>query len=241
MLRHVPRAVGQLRAAVLGIVAPLTVVLAGVAVLVLDGHGVSWLAGLVAGGGAGATTTLRWGRRRRRSAGDAVRVERRTAAALAPLQSAGWRVLHDVPGPDGTYDHIAVGPGGLILLESLGPDGVVTMSHGEPVVEYRDGTASAPRRERLRPRALADATAVRDSVQRIARRRLWVQAVVVLWSDFPAGCVADGRCVYIHGSRLASWLARRPHQLDEAEAAEVFAAAERLAGHGGAPGLPVAV
>ena len=221
-------------------VALAAVILAGVLVLILDGHGVSSLAGLVAGAAAAAGLTA--GRRHtgaRTAAGTAA--QRRTEVAVAPLEHAGWSFLHAVPGPDGAYDHIAVGPGGLILLESMSPDGVVRMIGGEPVVETAADGPAPPRVRRLRPTALADATTLRERVQRIAERRLWVQAVVVVWSDFPAGCVADGRCVYIHGSRLAEWLSRRPHQFAEPEAEAVCAAVGQLAEHGSDLDLPVAV
>ncbi|MFZ1996386.1 MAG: hypothetical protein WAU75_19900, partial [Solirubrobacteraceae bacterium] len=42
---------------------PLGVIAIGVLVLVLDGHEVSWLAGLIAGGGAGAWVALHRGSR----------------------------------------------------------------------------------------------------------------------------------------------------------------------------------
>ena len=72
-------------------------------------------------------------------------------------------------------------------------------------------------------------------------RSLWVQAVVVFWSDFPAGCVTDGHCVYVHGSRLAEWMARRPHQLNGVEAEDMFAKVTVLAEHGGDLPLPIAL
>lgn len=220
----------------------VALIVAGVLVLVLEGHGVSWLAGLIAGAGAGAWIVLTRDRARSGARSPAaVRAERRTAGAVKPLERSGWRFVHAVPGPEGAYDHIAVGHGGLILLESLDPDGVVTMNAGELIVERREDPHSPPRYERLRPRALADATAVRETMQEISGRRLWVQAVVVFWSDFPAGCVTDGRCVYIHGSRLAEWMSRRPHQLDEAGADEVFASVQLLAQHTYDLALPVAV
>ncbi len=220
-------------------VALAAVILAGVLVLVLDGHGVSWLAGLVAGAAAAGLPVAR-SRMRARTPRGAGAAQRRTEMALQPLGQAGWSFVHGVPGPDGTYDHIAVGPGGLILLESMSPDGVVRMVGGEPVAE-RPGEALGPRGQRLRPTALADATSLRERVQRIAERRLWVQAVVVFWSDFPAGCVADGRCVYVHGSRLAEWISRRPHQFEETEAEAVSAAVRQLAERGSDLDLPVAV
>jgi hypothetical protein len=222
-------------------VAVTAVILAGVAVLILGGHGVSWLAGLVAGAAAAAWLTVGRGRAGSRPASGA---QRRTELAVQPLEQAGWSFLHGVPGPNGTYDHIAVGPGGLILLQSICPDGVVKMIGADPMVEQAAMPAApaAPGRlERLRPTALADATSLRERVQQIAERRMWVQAVVVVWSEFPAGCVADGRCVYIHGSRLAEWMSRRPHQFDEAETAAVGAAVRELAARGAEVGLRVAV
>jgi hypothetical protein len=217
------------------------VVAIGVVVLLLDGHELSWLAGVIAGGGAGAWVALRRGGQSARRPTAELRAEHRTAAALDPLRSAGWRVQHDIRGLDTTFDHIAIGHGGVIVLQSMDPDGVVALRGGELVAERPLSPGAPPRLERLRPRALADASALRSDVARLTARRLWVQAVVVIWSDFPAGCIADGRCVYIHGSRLAEWLARRPHQLDPAEADDVAAAVAALVDCGGELPLPLAV
>src|SRR5690349_15941930 len=102
---------------------PLGVVAVGVLVLILDGHEVSWLAGVIAGGAAGAWAALRrGGRSARRDPHAAVRAEHRTAEALEPLQSTGWRFLHDVRGFDTTFDHVAIGRGGVIVLQSISPD-----------------------------------------------------------------------------------------------------------------------
>jgi Nuclease-related domain len=237
---------GRARAQARGFLAELTVALGflviGVVVLILDGHEVSWLAGVIAGGGAGAWVALtRGGRSVRRRPAAELRAEHRTAAALDPLRSAGWRFLHDVRGLDTTFDHIAIGAGGVIVLQSMSPHGVATMRGGELMLERRVGPDVPVRLERLRPRALTDASAFRSDVARVTGRRLWVQAVVVIWSDFPAGCVADGRCVYIHGSRLADWLARRPHQLDAVEADDVTVAVAALVDCDGELPLPLAV
>jgi hypothetical protein len=223
---------------------PLGVIAIGVLVLIFDGHEVSWLAGVIAGGGAGAWVALRRGGARprpRRDRGAELRAEHRTAAALEPLRGGGWRFLHGVRGLDTTFDHIAIGPGGVIVLQSISPDGVVTMRGGEPVTERRPTPESPARAQRLRPRALSDASAFRHDVERLTGRRLWVQAVVVIWSEFPAGCVTDGHCVFIHGSRLDGWLARRPHQLDPAETEDVAAAVGALVDCGGELPLPLAV
>jgi hypothetical protein len=56
--------------------------------------------------------TLAW---RRGAAG-----ERRTARLLAPLERRGWVVLHDlaIPGSAANIDHVVIGPGGVLVVDS---------------------------------------------------------------------------------------------------------------------------
>ena len=46
--------------------------------------------------------------------------QRRTARLLAPLERQGWAVLHDlaVPGSAANIDHLAIGPGGVFVIDS---------------------------------------------------------------------------------------------------------------------------
>jgi len=46
--------------------------------------------------------------------------ERRTARLLGPLERQGWVVLHDlaVPGSRANLDHLAIGPGGVFVIDS---------------------------------------------------------------------------------------------------------------------------
>jgi hypothetical protein len=46
--------------------------------------------------------------------------ERRTARLLGPLERHGWVVLHDlaVPGSAANIDHLAIGPGGVFVIDS---------------------------------------------------------------------------------------------------------------------------
>jgi hypothetical protein len=46
--------------------------------------------------------------------------ERRTARLLSPLERQGWAVLHDlaVPGSRANLDHLAIGPGGVFVIDS---------------------------------------------------------------------------------------------------------------------------
>jgi Nuclease-related domain len=46
--------------------------------------------------------------------------ERRTARLLAPLERRGWAVLHDlaIPGSAANIDHLVIGPGGVLAMDS---------------------------------------------------------------------------------------------------------------------------
>ena len=46
--------------------------------------------------------------------------ERRTAKLLAPLERRGWAVLHDlaIPGSPANIDHLLIGPGGVLVIDS---------------------------------------------------------------------------------------------------------------------------
>jgi hypothetical protein len=59
-----------------------------------------------------STDILAW---RRGAAG-----ERRTARLLASLERRGWAVLHDlaIPGTQANIDHLVIGPGGVLVVDS---------------------------------------------------------------------------------------------------------------------------
>ena len=48
-------------------------------------------------------------------------------------------------------------------------------------------------------------------------RRVWVQAVVVLWADLEQPVAQVNRVTYLHGSELSGWLTSQPHRLSTAE------------------------
>src|SRR5207248_4840835 len=91
----------------------------GLVVLVVEGHRLSWLAGAVCGAfaamwGAIRETPPRYIENWREGANG----ERKTARALRPLERKGWTVCHDIQRRYGNYDHVAVGPSGVYLLET---------------------------------------------------------------------------------------------------------------------------
>jgi Nuclease-related domain len=100
----------------------VAVLVAGVTAGLLGAQVAPDLAGLlavVAAAGLGwrlrfraSADTLVW---RRGAAG-----ERRTARLLAPLERRGWAVLHDlaIPGTAANIDHLVIGPGGVLVIDS---------------------------------------------------------------------------------------------------------------------------
>jgi hypothetical protein len=99
-------------------VAPDLAVPAGVTVVA----GLGWLLRF-----RSSPDTVAW---RRGAAG-----ERRTARLLAPLERRGWAVLHDlaIPNSQANIDHLAIGPGGVLAIDTkhyrgklrVDPDGMV--------------------------------------------------------------------------------------------------------------------
>lgn len=66
--------------------------------------------------------------------------ERRTAAVLEQLQEHGWVLIHDVirPGKDrANIDHLAVGPGGVVIIDSKAWNGTVQVQAGVLVYKNR--------------------------------------------------------------------------------------------------------
>jgi nuclease-like protein len=205
-------------------------ILAGLVVLVLDRHRLSWGAGAITGVLLGAWITVResppayienWH--------DGAEGERKTEKALAPLTRSGWTIVHDVQARYGNYDHIAVGPAGIFMLETKNPGGIVELRDGIPHLRRRLDPDADTRLDRIRPRALTSAANLKEDIQRRTGQRTWVQAVVVLWSDFPEGLIDDGRCIFVHGPRLHALLHGRPNRLNPQDVATIAVAIADIA------------
>jgi hypothetical protein len=196
--------------------APLAAV--GVLLLLVEGHGVSWLAGVVAGA---STTAWLVGLRTPRVALASAPTDHGNADTreqLTLLRGAGWSAVHDLNARYGRYRHVAIGPGGVILLQSQ------RLEH-----PWRLGEPDSQRELLvLRRRALSAAANLRHEIEDATGQPGWVQAVVVVWSEFPPGCLQDGRCVFVSGPRLVDWLRRRPGQLSSERVAAVHVALHRL-------------
>jgi hypothetical protein len=205
-------------------------ILAGAAVLVSGGDRFSWFAGAIAGVFIGLWVAIgETPPRYIETWRDGAEGERNTEKALLPLEREGWIVVHDVQARYGNYDHIAVGPGGVFLIESKNLTGTTEIRDGVALLQRRLDPDAVERFERIRGRALSAAYRIKEDIHSRARERVWVQAVVVFWSDFPQGFIEEQRCVYVYGKRLRRWLEERPERLSAERVAAIGAAIEELA------------
>jgi hypothetical protein len=201
----------------------------GLTVLVLDGHGFSWSAGAVFGAFAGIWIAIRESPPRYVEQWQhGAEGERKTEKALRALEREGWSIRHDIQLRHGNYDHIAVGPSGVYLLETKNLQGVVEIRDGVPRLNRRHDPEASVRFERIRPYALGSAAHIKDDIEQRTGHCTWVQAVIVFWSEFPEQLAEDGPCVYVHGSRLRAWLRERPVRLDGDDVSRIVAAVESL-------------
>jgi hypothetical protein len=155
--------------------------------------------------------------------------ERDTAKEIERL-GLEWHCEHDLEHEHGNWDHVLVGPSGVFLLDS----------------KILHGTAAAAE-DRLRSGRLVfpgsrfrgSARTVKQALERrLGERAPWVQAVVVVWGDFPQGEYEERDVVYLAGERLRSWLEGRasPERLNAPKRAALVTALREvraeLAGRG---------
>ncbi len=197
-------------------------VVAGIAVLFLDGHQLSWLAGMATGAFVATWLVVR------ESPPDYIENwhvgaegERKAEKALEPLEQAGWHVFHDVQNGHGNYDHVVVGPAGVYLLESKNLRGIVGITDGVPHLQRRLDPKDDKPWESIPRHARAAAAGLKEDIERRTAHRIWVQAVVVFWSEFPEAFVKEDKCVFIEGSRLCAWLQSQPDRLTNTAVEEI--------------------
>lgn len=145
--------------------------------------------------------------------------EQATAKVLRQLEEDGWVVLHDLVAGKGNVDHIAVGPGGVYLLDSKRPGGSVTVDDQGVTVRRLDDPDLAYQHTGGR-HLVSLACQTHDRVLATRRIRIWVTPVMVLWANFPQR-VAEDRCFYVHGEELVSWLRARPQTIAPSRVGQV--------------------
>ena len=139
--------------------------------------------------------------------------ERKTAKVLKPMQKNGWVVVHDIDTGRGNYDHVVVGPAGVFLLETKNLTGIVEIRDGEPWLHRRHDPEGDRHQKGIPNQALSYSVGLNKAITSRCGDKPWVQAVVVLWSDFPQQELNAGNVMYLHGSRLKDWLISQPPKL----------------------------
>ena len=137
--------------------------------------------------------------------------ERATEKVLRELERDGWIVLHGLPAGRGNVDHIAVGPGGVYLLDSKRLGGSVSVDEqGDTVRGLDDPDLSYQHTGSGHLLSLARQTHHR--VLASSRINTGVTPVMVLWAEFPQR-VTEDRCFHVHGEELVAWLGSRPQTI----------------------------
>jgi hypothetical protein len=205
-------------------------ILAGIVIGYTSGHQATWAAGMITGGFMALWMAFRemppshvenWNQ--------GAEGERRTEKVLRPLERAGCSIEHDVVARYGNYDHIAVSRAGVYLLETKNLRGTIDIKNGIPCRSYRDEPSRHEALDRIPRQVLGAAAGLKGDIERRTGHRIWVQAVVVFWGEFPEGLVETGNCVFIHGSRLQAWMESRPNRLSQTDADEIAAGIRDIA------------
>lgn len=152
--------------------------------------------------------------------------ERRTERVLRPHQRVGWTIAHDLDLPGaGNIDHLAVGPGGVFVLDSKAWSGVVTVDQdGAPITPRDDPDAAWLARGQHRAAARTAARATRALAAAAGMSVPAAQSLVVVWSTFPQGVAASGGVTYVAGEQVHDWLIGQRPCLNRTELAALSGA-----------------
>lgn len=145
--------------------------------------------------------------------------ERDTAQQIEKL-GPDWHCEHDLEHGRGNWDHVLVGPAGVFLLDSKVING--TAAAGDDAL--RSGRLNYPG-----GLFRSGAKQIKDAIEaRLGSRAPWVQAVVIVWGDFPQGHHQEQDVVYIRGDRMNAWLAEQPQKLNGPQRAALTTALQEV-------------
>ena len=138
--------------------------------------------------------------------------EERTARKLGKLPRGRWDVVNDVGNGKYNFDHVLVGPAGVMCLNSKQRQYRLDVHEGARVVltgRY-DEESTASGDDMIR-QARRDAFTLKQRIERqTGQHRLWVQPVIVWWGEFPDGVARVNDVDIVHGDKLVEWLAQCP-------------------------------
>jgi len=151
--------------------------------------------------------------------------EERTARKLGKLPRGRWDVVNDVGNGKYNFDHVLVGPAGVMCLNSKQRQYRLDVHEGARVVltERYDEGSTASGDDMIR-QARRDAFTLKQRIERqTGQHRLWVQPVIVWWGEFPDGVARVNDVDIVHGDRLVEWLGQLPARGLKDQAAVVAA------------------
>lgn len=149
--------------------------------------------------------------------------ERQTAKALRSLTRRDWMLVNDIQAERGNIDHILVGPAGVFLLETKKLSGIVSVERGALSVRWREDPDDGYEARQIGPRARALAAQLAERLREAGMPSVWVQPIVVLWSEFPQGSIQSDGVAWVGGRRLSDVLSARPTILSEQQTDELMA------------------
>jgi len=138
--------------------------------------------------------------------------EQWTAEELAKL-GVTWEAFHDIPDGRGNWDHVAVGPPGVFVIDSK----FLT----EPAVVDERGLRAGRLRAGGGASARGSAVRMKELIEKEAGLSVWVQGVVAVWGRLPEGVVEREKVLYVPAGRLVETLQARPPKLTAAQCAQV--------------------
>jgi len=147
--------------------------------------------------------------------------ERKTARALARLRRAGWTVLHDleVPSADAVVGHLAIGPAGVLVINSEARKGVVRYTKKVATVDGEPLTAAIERDAFLGTQIKSELQAKLPLIKLSVYPVMVMTEADVLWKD---GAVAGVTIINIR--RIFDFARDKPRRLNPVEVKEVVAA-----------------
>ena len=144
--------------------------------------------------------------------------EQQTEELLEKLDDS-WECIHDISRKSGgNWDHVLVGPAGVFLLDTKRLNRTSKVEDAA----LKSGRTTYP--------AEGFSKAARALSYTLAERvgKQWVNAVVVIWGDFPQKHYEESDVAYVQSDELLGWLSERRGRLSERERKTIAQALREL-------------
>lgn len=141
-----------------------------------------------------------------------------TAKELERLGPA-WRVYHDLPDGKANWDHVAVGPPGVFVIDSK--------NLRAPATVAADGLRSGSIRAGG-VRSSGAAARLKELLEQEAHVTVWVQAIVAVWGELTNGPTERDRVQYVPGAAIATHLESKPAKLQDLQRRQLIVALDRI-------------